>query len=354
MRKMMKAAIFMGPGNKLKIEDRPIPKIEKEDDVILEVGGVGICGSDLGMLEGFHIHPAKPGVIFGHEFSGRIVEIGPGVKNLIVGQKVAVDQNPGCGKCYMCREGYPNNCIPLFDHKEVPEKGWPYTPGQWWDGGLANYVRVPSHYCYEISEDIPMKYVTIFEPLGVVVSAMSKIKPLSGEVAVVLGGGPIGLFSVSLLKAAGCSPIFASEIKEKRRKLLIDCGADIVINPNEKNLTESVMEKTKEVGAHIVIEAMGMLLPQALDVLAFGGRIAQIGIPHSNITFRPFQIYAKEAQIYGSFLMGHAMNKTIRLLESESLPLDKIITHIFPLDEVNEGIEITRKGEAGKVIILPN
>ena len=254
----------------------------------------------------------------------------------------------------MCRNGFPNYCIPLFDHNEVPEKGWPYTPGQWWDGGLANYVRVLSHYCYEISEDVPMKHVTVFEPLGVAVNAMSKIRPLPGEVAAVLGGGPIGLFSVALLKAAGCYPIFASEIKEKRRELLKKCGADIVINPMEKNLKEIVMEKTKEVSAQIVVEAVGMLLPQALDVLAFGGRIAQIGIPHSNITFRPFQIYAKEAQIYGAFLMGHAMNNTIRLLESGSLPLDTIITHTFPLEKVNEGIEITRKGEGGKVVILPN
>ena len=114
------------------------------------------------------------------------------------------------------------------------------------------------------------------------------------------------------------------------------------------------MNDTKEVGAQVVVEAMGMLLPQALEVLAFGGRIAQIGIPHSEITFRPFHVYAKEAQIYGTFLMGHAMNNTIRLLESGSLPLDTIITHTFPLEKVNDGIEITRKGESGKVVILPN
>ena len=354
MEKTMKAAIFVGPGKELKIEDRPVPKIEKDDDVILEVGGVGICGSDLGMLEGPHVHPAKPGVIFGHEFSGRIVEIGPGVKDLSIGQKVAVDQNPGCGSCYMCREGFSNNCIPLFDNKEAPEKGWPYTPGQWWDGGLANYVKVPSHYCFEISEDVPMKHVTIFEPVGVVVNAMSKIRPLTGEAVVVLGGGSIGLISVALLKAAGCSLIIASEIKEKRRELLKECGADIVIDPTKNGLTELVLKKTKGIGAQIVIEAMGMLLPQALDVLAFGGRIAQIGIPHSNITCRLFQIASKEAQIYGTYLMGHAMNSTIKLLEAGTLPLDKIITHTFPLEKVNEGIEITRKGEGGKVIIFPN
>jgi threonine dehydrogenase-like Zn-dependent dehydrogenase len=254
----------------------------------------------------------------------------------------------------MCRNGFPNNCIPLFDNKEAPEKGWPYTPGQWWDGGLANYVRVPAHFCYEISDQVPLKHVAIFEPVGVAVNGMSKVKPQAGEAAVVLGGGPVGLFSVSLLKAAGCSLIVAAEIKEKRRQLLKACGADIVVDPAKENLVELVMKQTKEIGAQVVVEAVGQLLPLALEVLAFGGRIAQVGIPHADITFRPFHIFSKEAQIFGVFLMKHAMNNTIRLLEAGSLPLDTIITHTFPLEKVNEGVEIARKGEGGKIVILPN
>jgi threonine dehydrogenase-like Zn-dependent dehydrogenase len=338
----------------LELEERPVPEIKKPDDVILEVGGVGICGSDLGMLEGPHVHPAKPGIIFGHEFGGTIAEIGPEVTGLHVGQKVCVDQNPGCGKCYMCRNGFPNNCIPLFDNKEAPEKGWPYTPGQWWDGGLANYVRVPAHYCYEIENNVSMKHVAIFEPVGVAVNAMHKVKPQPGEVGVVLGGGPVGLFSTALLKAAGCSLIIATEVKEKRRQLLQKCGADIVVDPTNDDLVQIVMKETKEIGAQIVIEAVGSLLPVSLEVLAFGGRIGQVGIPHSDVTFRPFHIFSKEAQIYGVFLMKHAMNDTIRLLEGGTLPLDTIITHTFPLAKVNDGIEVARKGEGGKIVILPN
>jgi threonine dehydrogenase-like Zn-dependent dehydrogenase len=350
----MHAAVFKGPGKKLELEQRPVPKIQHPDDVILEVGGVGICGSDLGILEGPHVHPAKPGVILGHEFCGTVVEVGPEVKSLRVKQRVAVDPNPGCGRCYMCRNGFPNNCIPLFDNKEAPEKGWPYTPGQWWDGGLANYVMVPAHYCYEISDRVPLKHVAIFEPIGVAANAMSKVKPQPGEVAVVIGGGPVGLLSASLLKAAGCSLLVAAETKERRRQLLKDCGADVVVDPAQEDLVEVVMKHTKEIGAQVAVEAVGTLLPLALGVLSFGGRIAQVGIPHSDITFRPFHVFSKEAQIFGVFLMKHAMNNAIRLLETESLPLDTIITHTFPLEKVNEGIDIARRGEGGKVVILPN
>lgn len=352
MNETMLAAIFNGPG-RLNLEQRPIPKIEKGNEVILEVGGVGICGSDLGMLEGPHKHPAKPGVIFGHEFAGKIVEKGDNVEGLKIGQRVAVDQNPGCGHCYMCRDGHPNACIPLFDNKLAPEYGWPNTPGQWWDGGLAKYVKVPAHYCYEIAPHVPMKHIAVFEPIGVVVNAMSKVKAQPGEITTVIGGGPVGLFATSLLKAAGAK-VIACDLKPVRRELLKKCGADVVINPKEENLVEVVNENSKGYGAHVVVEAVGSQLPLALDVLAFGGRLAQIGIPSKDITFRPFQIYAKEAQIFGSFLMKNAMNDTIRILEANLIPLDTIITHVLPLEEVNEGIEIARQGEGGKIVIMPN
>lgn len=354
MNKSMPCAVFQGPGRELLITTRPVPVIEKEDDVILRVGGVGICGSDLSMLEGPHKHPALPGVIFGHEFCGRVHEAGSAVTGLKAGQKVAVDQNPGCGHCYWCREGHPNNCIPLFSNPLAPEPGWPNTPGQWWDGGMAEFVKVPAHYCYPISETVPMNHAAIFEPVGVVVNAIGKVAPLVGEYAAVIGGGPVGLFATALLKAAGVSLIVACETKAKRRELLRQSGADVVVDPASEDFVAVLHEKTGGIGAHVVVEAVGSQFPTALNALAFGGRIAQIGIPSAEISFRPFQIYAKEAQIYGSFLMNHSMNETIRILEAGCLPLDTIITHAFPLEEANAAIETAREGLGGKVIITPN
>jgi threonine 3-dehydrogenase len=354
MEKTMLAAIFQGPQKPLKLEERPVPTIEKDNDVILQVGGVGICGSDVSMLTDFKKHPALPGVIFGHEFCGKIVALGEGVKKLKIGQKVAVDQNPGCGHCDMCRNGFPNACINLFDNPLAPEYGWPYTPGQWWDGGLARYVKIPEHYCYEINQDVPMKHVAVFEPLGVVVNALSKVKPQVGEYAVVIGGGAVGLFATSLIKAAGAAKIIACEISPKRKELLKKCGADIIVDPTKEDLATIVKQNTKGYGAQVVVEAVGTQLPTALDCICYGGRIAQIGIPSKDISFRPFQIYAKEAEIYGSFLMKYATNPTIRILENNLVPMDTIITHTFPLEKVNEGIEIAKKGEGGKVVILPN
>ena len=354
MSETMLAAIFKGPKKPLSLEQRPVPQITDPHDVILKVGGVGICGSDISILTDFKKHPALPGVIFGHEFCGQIVEMGDAVKDLQIGQNVAVDQNPGCGHCYMCREGFPNACIPLFDNPKAPEYGWPNTPGQWWDGGMATYVKIPDHYCYQINQNVPLRHVAVFEPLGVVVNAMSKVKPQVGEYGVVIGGGAVGLFATALLRAGGLSKIIACEPHPKRRALLKEVGADIVVDPTVDDLQAVVMDHTDGHGAQVVVEAVGSQLPAALNCICYGGRIAQIGIPSYDITFRPFQIYAKEAQIFGSFLMKNATNATIRILESGILPMDKIITHTFPLEQVNDAIEVARNGEGGKVVILPN
>ena len=113
----MLAAVFKGEG-RLEVEQRPVPKIQRDDDVILQVGAVGLCGSDLHIIDRPQGHPAKPGVIMGHEFAGRVVAVGEGVEGLNPGDHVAVDPNPGCGRCKMCRRGFPNACIPLFTNPE--------------------------------------------------------------------------------------------------------------------------------------------------------------------------------------------------------------------------------------------
>lgn len=350
----MRAAIFQGPQLPLKLEDRDIPQLQSDDDVLIKVGGVGICGSDLAVLQSAEKHPALPGIIFGHEFCGEIVEIGADVKSVKIGDHVAVNQNPGCGKCYMCREGYPNACERMFDNPKAPSNDWPNTPGQWWDGGMANYVRVPSYFCYPIDKSVPLHHVAAFEPLGVVLNAISKVKPQPGETSVVFGGGAIGLFAAAILKLSGAAHIIGVEMVEERKKLLKDCGADHVLDPRVDDVNKIVRELTGGHGAHVAVECVGMCLPQAVDVLRHGGRLAQIGLPSREITWKPLKLCSKEIEIYGSYLMKNSANKAVELLENRQLPIDKIVTHVFPLEEANKAIETARAGIGGKIVIQPN
>lgn len=348
---MMKAQIFKGDGI-LEMEERPVPKIEKPDDVILRVGGVGICGSDVSILAVPPRHPAKPGVIFGHEFAGIVEEVGSAVTNVKPGDHVCVDQNPGCGVCDMCRKGYFNACRVLFDNPGAP-KGWPRTPGQWWDGAMAPYVKVPSYYLYPVSEDIPMWQAAAFEPLGVVMNGFNKVQPMVGETACVIGGGPIGLFATTLLKMGGASKVIAAETSPERRRMLEDLGADVVVNPLEEDLNQIVLEETDGLGTDIAVEAVGSQLPTAAQVIGFRGRILQIGIP-SKVTWEPVDFASKEGRIHTVWLMGQkAPSDALRLLESGRLPMDKIVTHRFPLEKAREAIDMAAHGKAGKVIVEP-
>jgi threonine dehydrogenase-like Zn-dependent dehydrogenase len=349
----MLAAVFKGNG-RLELEQRPVPTIQNDDDVILEVGAVGVCGSDLHILAVPSEHPAKPGVILGHEFAGRVFQVGKAVKDLKPGDHVAVDQNPPCGKCEMCRQGLPNYCIPLFSNPEPP-KGWPYTPGQWWDGAMAKYVRIPSYYAYPLGKHVPMWQAAVLEPIGCVVNGMKKVNFRPGETAVVLGAGPAGLVYTSLLKTSGASKIIVSEPAALRRQAAVTCGAHVVVDPTKEDLRERVMAETNGQGADVVIDAVGRTFALALDVAANFGRVVVFGIDsRARAEVAPVTITSKELQIFGVWLMKYTMPDAIRLLEAGLLPMDKIVTHRLPLEQVLEGIELARSGKGIKVIIEPN
>ncbi|OGR24221.1 MAG: hypothetical protein A2139_11060 [Desulfobacca sp. RBG_16_60_12] len=263
MSNTMLAAVFKGEG-RLELEQRPVPNIQRDDDVILQVGGVGICGSDLHIIYRPQGHPAKPGVIMGHEFAGRVVAVGKGVEGLNPGDHVAVDPNPGCGKCKMCRRGLPNACIPHFTNPEAPGPGWGLTPGQWWDGGIAEFVRMPAHHLYPIAKHVPMWQVAMFEPIGVAVNGIGKIGFRVGESAVVLGAGPIGLLFVALFKSGGASKIVVSEPTLRRREAALTCGADVVVDPSKEDIEQRVLAETNGEGADVAVEVVVGCFPRRL------------------------------------------------------------------------------------------
>ena len=346
----MIAAVFEGNG-KLVLRDRPTPKLMRDTDVLVKVTGVGICGTDLHILQVPPAHPATVGATLGHEFTGEVAEVGSAVTEVRPGDHVLVDPHPGCGLCEECRSGHPDRCVPLYNSASAP--GHCATIGIFSDGAMTSYAVVPSHALYKVDREVPAHIAALAEPLGCVVSAADKLKVQPGESAVVLGGGPIGLLFMSLIKASGAAKVIVSEVSEYRRKAARDIGATRVVDPRQEDLA-AVVRQEMPGGADVVVEAVGPLLPQAIELAHSGGRILQFG--HDELAKPVIQVaelLRKELTIYGGFIGKFAFHKLPRILASGVLPLEKIVSHRLPLSRVHEGIDLLRQGKAIKIVLHP-
>lgn len=349
----MKAIIFKGPGV-YAYEDRPKPTIQNPDDVLIKVLGVGICGTDLHVLMDPPLHPAKPDIIFGHEYTGEVAEVGGGVDWLAPGDKVIVDPHPPCGCCEHCRSDRPDMCTSLYCQQGTPYFEHGITRGLFQDGALTSYTCVPSHSVYKIAKDTPFEQAALAEPLSCVGYAIEKLKIQAGDTVCILGAGPMGLLFASMAKANGATKVIVSEPYEYRRQKALKCGATRVVDPKVEDLKQVCLEETGDLGVDHCIEAVGHMLPEALDMIRTSGKVLMFG--HDETAMPPVklaEIVRKEASIYGGFLGKYYFEKTARIIESGILPLGEIATHTFPLSEYEKGLELLRGGQALKVVIYP-
>jgi len=346
----MLAAVFEGNGQ-LVLKERPKPFLEKDSDALIKVTGVGICGTDLHILQVPPAHPAKLEITLGHEFTGEIVEVGSQVPDFSPGETVLIDPHPGCGVCRECKKGNTDICIPLMTSSGEP--GHPNTIGIFSDGAMTSYVVVPRQSLYKISASVPAHIRALAEPLACVINAVNKLKVQPGDTVLVLGAGPIGLLFTSLLKANGASKIIVSEISDYRREAAKDCGATLVVNPATEDLAAVVARETQG-GPEVVVEAVGPLLPQAIELVGTRGTVLQFGHDETVKPELPVGIMLKkEVQILGAFIGRYSFDRAAKIMECGQLPLERIVSHRLPLAQVNEGIELLRQGQGIKIILSP-
>ena len=346
----MLAAVFEGNGQ-LVLQDRPKPVLQNENQALIKVTGVGICGTDLHILQVPPAHPATLGAILGHEFTGEIIEVGSQIPDFKPGEAVIIDPHPGCGICQECKKGNPDRCIPLIEASGEP--GHPATIGIFSNGAMTSYAVVPRQSLYKIKPGVPPHIRALAEPLACVVNATQKLNVRPGETALVLGAGPIGLLFTSLIKANGATKLIVSEVSEYRRQAAKDCGADIVVDPNREDLAAIVRRETNG-GPDVVVEAVGPLLPQAVELVGGGGRVLQFGHDETvNPAIPVAELLKKEVQIFGAYIGKFCFETAARIMESNALPLERIVSHRLPLSRVHEGLDLLRQGQAIKVILCP-
>jgi threonine 3-dehydrogenase len=347
MKKDMLVAIKENSGPGITLTKKVIPNDLKEDEVLIEVLATAVCGTD------YHIYTwdewsqkrIKPPITMGHEFAGKVIKTGENVTRVKVGDIVSAETHIVCDECEFCRTGRGHICQ---NTKII---------GVDTDGSFAEYVKIPAKNCLVNDPNVDPRYLSIQEPLGNAVHTMLHFDIIGKTVAVV-GCGPIGLMGVNVAKAVGAKKIIAIEVNEYRCNLAKELGADVVINPIEEDVIKRVLEETNGIGVDVVCEFSGnkTAIEQAFKYVKLGGEMSMLGIPSKNIEIDlANDVVFRGITIYG--VVGRLMYKTWHqvqgLIGSNRLDLDKIVTHTFKLEEVEQAMEVMKSGNSGKIALIP-
>jgi len=318
----MRALVFKDVGN-LVLEEVPVPHVKEPDDVVLKIKAVGICGSDVKIVEGKHHF--RPNTILGHEFCGEVVEVGSHVNHIKLGDRVAVDNNIRCGFCDFCRMGLTSQCVDIKTS----------ALGVMRDGGYAEYCLVPEKQCFVVPDEIDDILGTQVETLATVVNGMNTLLMLPYDYVMIIGFGPIGyLFSQFAKNIA--AKVAVTEIDPFRIEVAKKCGLT-VWNPNEVDVVEKITDFTYGRKADIVIEATGNGLAQALNCVTPGGKVLPFGMDSSiSATIVPNEITRWATKILGLYLGQNTMVPSIRIYRENRLDMSNFFTKIIKLEE---GIE---------------
>ena len=315
----MKALVMKDVG-RIEFEQRPIPHAKDPDDVVIKIHAVGICGSDVKIVEGKHHF--KPNTVLGHEFCGEIVEVGSHVHHMKIGDRVAVDNNIRCGFCDFCRMGLTSQCMDIKTS----------ALGVMRDGGYAEYTIVPEKQCFVLPDEIDDVLGTQVETLATVVNGMNTLQMLPYDYVMVIGFGPIGYLFAQFARNIAAK-VAVTEIDPFRIEVAKQCGLT-VWNPEEVNVVDKITEFTYGRKADIVIEATGNDLATALKCVTPGGKVLPFGMDSSiTTTVVPNEITRWATKILGLYLGQNTMVPSIRIFRENRLNMGPFFTKVISLDD---------------------
>ena len=346
----MKAAVLRKPFD-IVIQDLPTPKIGR-DEVLIKVVACSICGSDLHCYDG--LKPIYPKLL-GHEIAGVVARVGEDVKGVRIGERVSPDEDIRCGACRWCTSGRSNLCVKITGlGRAVMDSAY--------NGGYAEYVRVPAVNLHSIPDNIPFEQACVAQTLGVAYHAVvdrGNIQP--GEFAVVLGAGPIGLSALAAAKAFDAK-VLITDVVPHRLEVAKRMMADFVVDTSKEDLVKRVMDLTAGVGADKVFECVGghahdVTLKQAMEVARTAGRIVVVGMvstpPYKQIDLG--KMYRWEVELVASRGSNTRIGATLKLMGEGKIDVSPMITHIMPLEEVRRGLDLMYKKAENvvKVVLKP-
>ncbi|MEL4356865.1 MULTISPECIES: alcohol dehydrogenase catalytic domain-containing protein [unclassified Luteococcus] len=344
----MHAAVLNAPHD-FQLTRRPVP-VPGPGEVLLRVEASTLCGTDLRLISGAKTAGVRPGVVLGHEIAGRVESVGDGVDGLPAGAQATVSIVVSCNHCPACLAGREHFCHNLE------------LIGYAIDGGLAEYLLVPARAVANgnvvLTPEMPARTLCLAEPLSCVLNGASQFNTRPGDTVVVLGAGPIGLLHTQLAKAQGASQVIVTNRSAPRRELALTLGATLTVDPASQDLAAVVREVTDGQGADVVIVAIGALplANQALELAGVGGRVNYFaGFPKgSTVEMDPNLVHYKELQVTGgSNARRSDVHRAVQVLASGAIDADRIVTHAFPLTEVDRAVQAVADQLGVKVAVEP-
>jgi 2-desacetyl-2-hydroxyethyl bacteriochlorophyllide A dehydrogenase len=320
-------AYVTAPG-KIEFKEHSLPELG-EKDVKIKVKVAAICGSDLHIYKGKHPSAPLP-VPIGHEIAGEVVETGPKVTRFKPGDRVAVEPVIACGECFFCQRGQYHLCTQI---------SFQYRQGQ---GGFTPYFIASEKWLHSLPENVTYTEGALLEPLAVATHAVQKSHPNVGQTSAVFGAGAIGMLVTQLLKQTGGSDIIVVDVNQTRLETALELGATTVLNNRDCDALAEILKLTDQLGVDIAYEAVGLeiTLIQALNALRKGGLAVLLGIFEQTNIQLPVNLFVqKEITLAGSQGYNWDFQTALRLLELKQVNLERMVTHHFPLSQLQQAFE---------------
>lgn len=336
----MKALVYDAAGKTQHWKDVPDPTILRSTDVIVKMAATTICGTDLHIVKG-DMPEVADGRILGHEGIGIVAQVGDGVKELRVGDRVALSCVSSCGRCEYCRQGLYSHCLDAEGARGV---GWIF--GYMINGTLAEYVRVPfaENSVYKLPSTVSDAEGILLSdalPTGFEIGVQAG-QPKPGDVIAVIGAGPVGLSVVMTSRLYGPSKIISIDLDDNRLKLARDFGATDTVNSGDADWFDQVMALTSGDGVDVAVEAVGIpvTFTNATRIVRPGGHVANVGVHGRPVEFALNELWIKNITVTMGLVNTSSIPMLLKVVASHGLPVDKFVTHTFSFDQVEQAFDV--------------
>ena len=340
----MKAAVLHA-ANDLRVEEVPVPSIGPED-ALVRVRACGICASDVHYFVHGRIgqYVVEEPMIVGHELAGDVVAVGPDVRGLAVGTRVALEPGVTCGRCQMCKSGRYNLC---------PDVSFFATPPV--QGAMSEYAVIRADFAHPLPDHVSYEQGALCEPISVGIHCCDLTGVKAGDSVVILGAGPIGLTAILAARQRGAGLVIISDVYPARLEVARRLGA-VAVDVRTEDLAAVVRERTAGVGAEALFDTSGIraVTEAAPELVRKGGAIAVVGLPADDaITYRMLTVVHKELSIHGVFRYANTYPAAVALVASGQYPVEAVVTDHYPIDEALAAFDtaLNAKDRAIKVMV---